>query len=247
MPKLKCQLNDKKENFKLNWPELISGTLVKRYKRFLADVKLENDNIVTAHCPNSGRMTECCMAGQPVYLSKHDSPTRKYPYTWELIEMPDSLVGVNTNVPNALVFESIKHNDIPELQNYTDHFREVSTGNHSRIDILLKKKGHQPCYVEVKNCTLVKNRLASFPDAVTRRGRKHLKELQTLKKEGNRCVMFYLIQRMDADTFTPAESIDPDYACELKAAAANGVEILAYDVIIDLKTIHINRKLPYQL
>lgn len=240
-------MNDKKENFKLNWPQLTPGTLVKRYKRFLVDVKLENDEIVTAHCPNSGRMTECCMAGQPVYLSKHDNPKRKYPCTWELIRMPASLVGVNTNVPNTLVFESIKNNNIPGLQNYTDHFREVSTGDHSRIDILLEKKGRQPCYVEVKNCTLVKNRIASFPDAVTQRGLKHLKELQILKTAGNRCVMFFLVQRMDADSFTPAYAIDPAYARELKRAESNGVEILVYDVTLNLKTININKKLPYHL
>ncbi len=228
-------------------PELIPGLLIKRYKRFLADIKLENGKTVTAHCPNTGRMIECSEPGRKVYLSFHDNPKRKHKYTWELIKMRPSLVGVNTNTPNRLVFESIKNGDIPELINYTEFSREVNTGNKSRIDILLQKNGRKPCYVEVKNCTLVRDRIASFPDAVTSRGLKHLKELQELKKCNNRCVMFYLVQRMDAESFRPEYDIDPAYGNELKAAKKNGVEILVYDVKINLKHIFINRRLSYRL
>lgn len=231
----------------LEWPQLIQGKLLKRYKRFLADVQLENGKAVTVHCANSGRMTACCDTGSPVYLSCHDKPDRKLKYTWELIRMPDSLVGVNTNVPNHLVFKTIKDGNIPELTNYTEFNREIKTGSNSRIDILLQKKNRQPCYVEVKNCTLVQNGIAFFPDAVTARGLKHLKELQKLKKRKNRCVMFYLIQRMDAKTFTPEYDVDPDYGNELKKAEQNGVEILVYDVNINLHHISINNQIPYTL
>jgi len=208
---------------------------------------LDNGERVTAHCPNTGKMIECSEPGRQVYLSYHDKPNRKHQYTWELIQMPGSLVGVNTNIPNQLVFNTIKDGNIPELNNYTDFSREVTTGKNSRIDMLLNKKGRKPCYVEVKNCTLVKDSIASFPDAVTARGLKHLKELQELKKNNNRCVMFYLIQRMDAESFRPEYKIDPEYGNELKKAKQNGVEILIYDVKIDLKQISINRKIPYIL
>ncbi len=231
----------------LPWPNLVPGVLIKRYKRFLADVKLDNGETVTAHCPNTGRMIECSEPGMPVYLSNHDNPNRKHKYTWELIQMPSSLVGVNTNVPNPLVFNTIKDGNIPELNNYTEFSREVSAGKNSRIDIFLNKKGRKPCYVEVKNCTLVRDRIASFPDAVTARGLKHLKELQQLKKNNNRCVMFYLVQRMDARSFRPEYDIDPKYGNELKKAKENGVEILVYDVKIDLKQISINNRIPYRL
>ena len=229
------------------WPTLIKGVLIKRYKRFLADVKLDNGEIITAHCPNSGRMTECSEPGSSVYLSYHDNPKRKLQYTWELIKMPSSLVGVNTNIPNLLVFNTIIDGNIPELNGYTEFIREKSVGENSRIDIFLETKRRKPCYVEVKNCTLVRGKVASFPDAITARGLKHLKELQELRKNNNRCVMFYLVQRMDAEIFTPEYPIDPAYGNELKKAKQNGVEILIYDVNIDLKKISINKKLPYKL
>jgi sugar fermentation stimulation protein A len=228
----------------LLWPKLIPGTLIKRYKRFMVDVRLKDGNTITAHCPNTGSMQECCEPGRPVYLSHHDRPNRKLKYTWELIEMPTSLVGVNTSVPNQLVFQSIKTVKIEELKGYSDIVKEIKTGQNSRIDLLLTRNNNEQCFVEIKNCTLVKDGLAFFPDAVTQRGRKHLIELQHLVTSGNRCVMFYLIQRMDADTFKPAQHIDPAYTQELKRAVKNGVELLAYDVCIDLEKISLNRKIP---
>jgi sugar fermentation stimulation protein A len=229
------------------WPELIPGTLIRRYKRFLADVRLDNGETVTAHCPNSGSMKACCQPGRPVYLSHHDNPKRKLEYTWELIHMPGSLVGVNTQVPNRLTAHAIEMGDVAELNGYDTVRREVPAGKHSRIDILLESKDRRPCYVEVKNCTLVVESAATFPDAVTVRGQKHLMELQALAADGCRCAMFFLIQRMDARSFSPADQIDPEYGKKLRQASQNGVEILVYDVAIDLKGIRLNDRIPYDL
>lgn len=231
----------------LLWPKLISGTLIKRYKRFMADVRLKNGDMVTAHCPNTGSMQECCESGRPVYLSHHDRPNRKLKYTWELIEMPTSLVGVNTSVPNQLVFQSVEAGIIEDLKGYDDIVKEIKTGSNSRLDLLLTRNNNERCFVEIKNCTLVKDGVAFFPDAVTQRGRKHLVELQKLVASGNRCVMFYLIQRMDANAFKPAHHIDPAYGLELKRAVNKGVELLAYDVYIDLEMISLNRKIPIHI
>jgi len=231
----------------LSWPELIPGTLIKRYKRFLADVKLNGGKIVTAHCPNTGSMKGCCEPGRPVHLSFHDDPKRKLKYTWELIEMPTSLVGVNTLVPNRLVFESVKAGVVPELSGYGAFEREVKISDHSRIDLALNNGDRDRCYVEIKNCTLVDDGVALFPDAVTSWGLKHITELQTLVSKGFRGVMFYFIQRMDARIFKPADHIDPDYGSALRTAGKRGVEILAYDVSIDLAGIKLNRKIPCEL
>jgi len=238
---------DGQETGTLYWPELVPGQLVTRYKRFLADVRMtETGDIVTAHCANSGSMRQCAEPGRTVYLSVHNNPKRKLKYTWELIEMPESLVGVNTAVPNRLVEQSIKAGRIPELTGYDFVSREVKTGN-SRLDLRLTAKSGRPCFIEVKNCTLVENGEASFPDAVTTRGRKHLQELQRLADEGNRCVIFFLIQRTDALIFKPADRIDPAYGDELRNAFANRVEILAYDVDISPKAISIGKNIPFQL
>lgn len=232
------------ENMGIPWPDLIPGTLIRRYKRFLADVQLENGHEVTAHCPNSGTMKACSDPGRRVYLSSHDNPRRKLKYTWEIIHMPDSLVGVNTLIPNKLVKYAIERNLIRELSGYHEVIPEIGVGNGSRLDFLLQKKNGARCFVEVKNCTLVEEKTAYFPDAVTQRGRKHLVQLQRLIAEGNRCVMFYLVQRMDAETFKPADHIDPAYGREFRKAQRHGVEMLVYDVAIDLNCIRLNRALP---
>jgi len=229
------------------WPELIPGTLIRRYKRFLADVRLEDGTTVTAHCPNSGSMKACCEPGRPVHLSLHDNPRRKLSYTWELIDMPDSLVGVNTQVPNRLTAHAIASGDVAELDGYTAIRREVKVGGHSRIDILLESPTRRPCYVEVKNCTLVVDGMATFPDAVTLRGQKHLTELQRLVADGYRGIMFFLVQRMDARRFGPADDIDPQYGRKLRRAVRNGVEPLVYDVNIDLTGIRLRNRVPHDL
>ena len=231
----------------LAWPEFIPGTLLKRYKRFLVDVKLETGEIVTAHCPNTGSMKGCCEPGRMVYLSVNDNPKRKYKYTWELIAMPTSLVGVNTLVPNRLVYESIAQKQIPELSEYDIIQREVKINAHSRIDLMLTGCNGELCYVEIKNCTLVTEGIAQFPDAVTSRGLKHITDLEKLADGGHRCMMFYFIQRMDARVFRPADHIDPEYSRGLRRAVKNGIEILAYDVRIDLKGIELNHNIPCEL
>ena len=231
----------------LRWPKLMRGTLIRRYKRFLADVRLETGKIVTAHCPNTGSMQGCSEAGRPVYLSLQDNPRRKLKYTWELIDMPGSMVGVNTLVPNRLVCQAAADGLIPELSGYKTVQREVKIGDHSRIDLLLSNGLKSRCYVEIKNCTLVEARAALFPDAVTSRGLKHLAELETLVDAGWRGVMFYFIQRMDAEIFRPADHIDPDYGKGLRRALRHGLEVLAYDVAIDLAGISLNRRLPCDL
>lgn len=231
----------------LAWPELIPGVLVKRYKRFLTDVKLADGRLVMAHCPNTGSMQGCCEPGRPVYLSYHDDPKRKLKYSWVLIEMPTTLVGINTLVPNRLVYKSICAQAVPELCGYETVKREVKISGKSRLDLMLSNGDQNRCYVEIKNSTLVADGVALFPDAVTERGRKHLQELIKLADAGARCVMFYFIQRMDAGEFRPADHIDPNYGRELRRAVKHGVEILVYDVIIDLNGIRLNRKLPFQL
>lgn len=231
---------------RLHWPPLIQGTLIRRYKRFMADVKLRNGHVVTAHCPNSGSMLECSQPGRPVYLSRHNNPKRRLKYTWEMIDMPNSLVGTNTMIPNKLVKASIEAEKIPELSGFDGVRTEVKYGQNSRIDLLLEKEDSR-CFVEVKNCTLVTDGLACFPDAKTSRGLKHLLELQDQIRLGHRGVMFYLVQRMDASLFRPADHIDPAYGSELRRAVKNGVEILVYDVSLDLKGIELNRALPFEV
>ncbi|MCP4578710.1 MAG: DNA/RNA nuclease SfsA [Deltaproteobacteria bacterium] len=237
--------NDKNRGALLKWPRLTQGILIKRYKRFMADVKLRNNHVVTAHCPNSGSMKACCEPGRTVYLTRHNKPSRRLKYTWEMIHMGTSLVGVNTIVPNRLTKAAVLAGDVPELAGYETIRSEVKYGNNSRIDLLLEKDENR-CFVEIKNCTLVTEGLARFPDAVTSRGLKHLIELQEQVKQGDRSVMFYLIQRMDADRFEPADHIDPAYGQELRKAVQNGVEVFVYDVAMDLEGIRLNRAVPFQ-
>ena len=214
-------------------PPLIQGRLIKRYKRFLADVTLEDGRVVTAHCPNSGSMKGCAEPGARVWISESDNPKRKLKYTWEVIRTTASCIGVNTLVPNRLVKSGVENGCIRELAGYDRVRAEVKTSDHTRLDLGLESAEHGMAYVEIKNCTLVENGVAMFPDAVTTRGQKHLDELVRLRKQGHRAVIFYLIQRMDATFFTPAADIDPVYAEKLAWALDNGVEIITRDVAID--------------
>jgi len=175
----------------LLWPPLIQGVLIKRYKRFLADVRLRNNHIVTAHCPNTGSMRACSEPGRPVYLSPSNNPKRRFRYTWETIEMSASLAGVNTQVPNLLVKTSILHGKIKSLAQYIQVQAEVSVGQHSRLDLLLARDNGERCFIEIKNCTLVEEGVAYFPDAVTTRGRKHLVEL-TVRSKKEIAVLFFI-------------------------------------------------------
>ena len=231
----------------MHLPPLLRGVLIRRYQRFMVDVRLQNGHIVTAHCANTGSMRACCEPGRTVFLSRHNSPSRRLAYTFELIEMPTSLVGVNTAVPNRLAREAITAGKIRPLRGYENVRQEVPYGASSRIDLLLENRQGGRCFIEIKNCTLVEDGVASFPDAVTARGLKHLVELQQQVHSGDRCVMFYLIQRMDAKLFRPADSIDPAYGMALRAAAQQGVEIMVYDVKIDMEKIELRRPVPFDL
>lgn len=228
-------------------PSLIEGVLIKRYKRFLADVMLNDGTMVTAHCPNSGSMRGCCEPGRPVYLSQSDNPKRKLKYTWELMEMPHTLIGINTLIPNKLVMASIAHGLVPELSGYSQFKPEIKTSDHTRLDILLTRDNGEKCYVEVKNCTLVEEGVARFPDAVTTRGQKHLDELEWLATKGHRAVLFFLIQRMDAISFKPAADIDPVYADSLARVAENGVEVIARSAVMTRERISMGKPLPVVL
>ena len=189
---------------------LYHGRLIQRYKRFLADVLLDSGETVTAHCPNSGSMKGCATPGSPVLLSLSSNPKRKLAYTWELVEADGVWVGINTALPNRIVHEAIAMGMIPELADYRTVRPEVPYGTGSRIDLLLTGD-RPPCYVEVKNVTLVENGRALFPDAVTTRGQKHLRELMEVVRRGERGVIFFLVQRPDADSVSPADAIDPTY------------------------------------
>jgi sugar fermentation stimulation protein A len=231
----------------LAWPRLIEGLLVRRYKRFKADVTLRNGHVITALCPNSGSMMGCCEPGRRVYLSRSTNQTRRLKYTWEMIQMPSSLVGINTLVPNRLVKQAIQQGQIPAFAGYEKVFSEVRYGRNSRIDLLVEDAEKGRCFIEIKNCTLVEDGIAYFPDAVTTRGLKHLVELQDQVRLGNRSVNLFLVQRMDATRFRPADHIDPAYGRELRQAVRNGVEIQVYDVRLDLDRIALNGPLPWQL
>ncbi len=239
---------DEKQQPGLAMPELIPGILIRRYKRFLADIRLDGGKTIIAHCPNSGAMTACCEPGRRVYVSCHDRPERKLKYTWELIDMPTSMVGVNTLVPNRLIRNAILRKEIPAFVDYDTVVPEVRAGKHSRLDLMLEDGSARKCYVEIKNCTLVDDKgVAMFPDAVTSRGRQHLLVLQELKNNGHRCAMIFLIQRMDAHCFAPADHIDPAYGAALRTAVKNGVEMFVYDVTLDLQQIRLGQTVPWDL
>ena len=230
---------------------LISGRLIKRYKRFLADVELENGKLVTAHCANSGSMRSINQAGSEVWLSPAQNPNRKLKFTLELIKLNKSYIGVNTALPNLIVEGAIRNKKISELEGYSNLRKEVKYGKNSRIDILLEDQDRSNCYVEVKSVTmkrgLKKSDPVEFPDAVTKRGTKHLSELTEMVAKGHRSVMFYLVQRQDSDFFTIAADIDPDYNTALEKAIAAGVEVLCYQCKLDTKRIEISRPLKLSL
>ena len=226
-------------------PPLKTGTLIKRYKRFLADIRLEDGTVITAHCPNSGSMLSVAPPEAPVAISISDNPKRKLPYTWEMVYINNCWVVVNTSIPNNFVFEALNQNKIPQLEGYTSIRREVPYGKNSRIDILLEAPEKPPCFVEIKNVTLSrKNKEAQFPDAKTTRGLKHLGELIQEKKKGHRAVMLYLVNREDCESFSFANDIDPAYAEGAQQAFSEGVECLILRTKATLQKIVLDKALP---
>ncbi len=245
-------------------PPLIPGRLLRRYKRFLADIRLANGVTVVAHCPDPGSMRTCSRPGSAVWLSEHDSARRKLRYTWELIETDTGLVSINTHRTNAVVAEALTEGRIRGLTEYDDVRREVAYGDGSRVDFLLQR-GDERCFVEVKSVTMaasapvasipeagvgaranVEGRMA-FPDAVTKRGRKHLEALMAMKREGHRAVQFFCCNHTGATSMAPADDIDPGYGETLRRAARAGVELMAYSTVITPEEIYLGRPIPIEL
>ena len=225
---------------------LIRGKLIKRYKRFMADVELENGDVVTAHCANSGSMLSVNEPGSEVWISPARNPDRKLKFTWELLRVGKAWVGVNTAHPNKLVFDAVADGTITELQGYETQRREVKYGKNSRIDILLENADGTKCYVEIKNVTMKRNldrsEPAEFPDGITARGAKHLIELSDMVAEGHRAVMLYLVQRDDCDAFNLARDIDPVYGKTYDTATAAGVEVIGYTCKLNEKEIIVSHR-----
>jgi sugar fermentation stimulation protein A len=226
---------------------LIQGTLIKRYKRFLADVELPDGSVVIAHCPNTGAMTGCAEPGWKVWLSPSNNPKRKLLYTWEVVLTDQHhWIGINTHKANVLVKEAIQENKIAELVGYESLQAEVKFGEeNSRIDFLLRDHKKADCYVEVKSVTLLDANAGYFPDAKTLRGQKHLRELSIIASQGKRAVLFFCVQHSGIQSVQVAKHIDPDYAMELKQAMLKGVQILCYGCEISSEKIYINQPLRF--
>ncbi len=227
---------------------LSRGRLLKRYKRFLADVTLDTGETVTAACPNTGSMLGLTEPGNIVWLSRSESPTRKYAHTWELLDLPGhGLVGINTGHPNRIVTDAIKAGRMAEFAGYAGLRNEVKYGRNSRIDILLEDIARPPCYVEVKNVHLFRRpRLAEFPDCVTERGKKHLAELADMVAAGARAAMVYLIQAESPARFALAGDLDPHYLQAFRKARKAGVEAFAYCCKVTTGEITAVRAIPVE-
>jgi len=226
---------------------LTKAKLIKRYKRFLADVEMADGSQVTVHVANPGAMTGLAEPGSDVWLSRSSNPGRKLPWSWELIGTEGGLACVNTAHPNQVAFEAVAAGAIPELTGYSEIRREVTYGTNSRIDLLLAGADRPTCYVEVKAVTLKQGDAACFPDSVTARGTKHLGDLAERVRRGDRAAMLYLVQRGDCSLFRPADWIDPVYGAALRRAKAEGVETLCYACRLSLDGIEIDRALPLEL
>jgi len=225
---------------------LVRGRLVRRYKRFFADVLADDGREITAHCPNPGAMLGLNAPGLTCWLSVSDNPKRKLGHTLELVEADGTLVGINTMHPNRLVAEALAEDAIGELSGYAVHRREVKMGEASRVDFVLEDPARTRCWLEVKNVHLRRSgRLAEFPDCVAARSTRHLRELSARVSEGDRAVQLFIVQRADCDVFSACAELDPAYAAALDAAAAAGVEVLCYACDLSVKAIRITRRIPW--
>ncbi|CAN5123790.1 DNA/RNA nuclease SfsA [soil metagenome] len=226
---------------------LETGVLVRRYKRFLADVVLDGSDVETiVHVPNPGAMLGLQALGSRVWLHRSDSPTRKLPLTLMLVEADGGPVGVNTMLPNKLVAEALAKGSVPELTGYASVRPEVKYGEASRIDFLLESPDRPACWLEVKNCHLMRTPgLAEFPDCKAARSAKHLRELIAMRERGDRAVVLFTVQRTDCEAFKTCEDIDPVFASGLEAAAAAGVEVLIYACDVSPSGVEIVRRIPW--
>ena len=221
---------------------LVAGRLVRRYKRFLADIELEDGSLVTAHTPNTGSMQQCAVPGQQVLLSKSDNPKRKLAWSWELVRVNELWVDINTHRANRVVEEALRNNVLRCFQNYS--VRPEFPFAESRIDFMLEG-ANEKVLLEVKNVTLCcQPGVACFPDAVTTRGQKHLRDLMLAKEQGWRAVIFFLVQRGDAQTFSPADEIDAEYGRLLREAVSCGVEALAYRTRVSPESSKVDQQIP---
>lgn len=226
---------------------LLSGRLIKRYKRFLADVVLDDGREVTAHCPNTGSMKNCWQKDDRVWLRPVDDPKRKLKFTWELVQLQQQFLAcINTGRANALVKEAISTEIVEELTGYSNIRTEVKYGEeNSRIDLLLESTHKPDCYVEVKNVTLLEDDgIGYFPDAKTDRGRKHIRELMSEVEKGNRAVLFFNVAHMGITEVRPAQHIDPEYSELLRQAIKRGVEVVAYGCVITDESIALKHRVP---
>lgn len=226
--------------------QLQSAILLKRYKRFLADVELANGRQLTVHCPNSGSMRGCSEPGSAVMISRSDNPKRKYLHTLEMVRVGGSWVGINTGLTNHLVAEALARGIVAEIGTVDQIQREVKVSTHTRLDFLLQC-GEKKIFVEAKNCTLVEGNIAMFPDAVTTRGTKHLRELLALKQAGFEAAVLFCVQRQDGNSFVPARHIDPDYGATLAQVHNQGVMVLAYAAAVCPLGIEIVGSLPVRV
>ncbi len=223
---------------------LTPGTLIRRYQRFLADVRLEDGAVVVAHCTNTGTMLQMAEPGSPVLLSPAKNPLRRTRWDWQLVMVNDRWAGVNTTVPNLLLREGFETGLVPEFRGYSAIRMEAPYGAGSRVDALIS--GPEGLfYVEAKNVTLVEEGCALFPDAVTVRGTKHLDELAAMVREGHRAAVFFLVQRMDAECVGTAAHIDPVYAARLAEVNAAGVEILPWRALVSPEGVFLDHPLPF--
>ena len=229
-------------------PPLIRGTLIKREKRFLAHVALPDGSAVIAHCPNTGSMKTCADPGWAVAISPSTNPKRKLAWTLELVEPDTGPILVNTARPNRIVHEALDEGCIEELEGYTHVRPEVKYGENSRIDLLCTHPDRPDCYVEVKNVTmLAEPAIAAFPDSVSKRAAKHMRELTEMVRLGHRAVVFFLVSREGIQGMRPADEIDPAYGEALREAVAAGVEVLAYRLNFDNDVLTVGLRLPVHL
>jgi sugar fermentation stimulation protein A len=226
---------------------MLRGVLVQRYKRFLADVVLEDGRAVTVHCPNPGAMLGLNMPGLTVWVSVSPDPKRKLPHTLELVEVDGGLVGVNTMAPNRLVAEALAADAIPELAGYETIRREVKYGENSRVDFLLQAPDRPACFLEVKGVTLCRgDAIAEWPDCVSARGARHVAELEQMVSRGDRAAVLFVVQRTDCDRFALAPDLDPAFAAALDRAFADGVEVLAYACSMSIGRIELTNRLRWE-